>query len=81
MKLVSNFVKEFRRRLEESKTDKLLIRLINENLQAFGPRKNGSNLLINRFLPKECSILRRFDKLMDSTIKDILVDEQRQALI
>jgi hypothetical protein len=63
MQLATNFVNEFRKRLEESKTDRLLIRLINEHLQAFGPGKIGPNLLINRFLPKEKSILHRFDSI------------------
>ncbi len=63
MQLATNFVKEFRKRLEDSKTDRLLIRLVNEHLQAFGPGKIGSNLLINRFLPKEKSILYRFDAI------------------
>ena len=54
---------EFRSRLAETKTDKQLIRLINENLQAFGPHSTGPNLLINKYLPKEESLFYRMDQL------------------
>ena len=32
IQIATNFVKEFRKRLEDSKTDRLLVRLINEHL-------------------------------------------------
>jgi hypothetical protein len=59
----------FRKKLLETKTDKYLARLINEHLQAFGPRKLGSNLLINLLLPPEESILGIFDRLVDKETK------------
>ena len=58
-----DFVGEFRRRLVETKTDKMLIRFINQHLQAFGPSKIGPNLLINRYLPTESSLLAKVDKI------------------
>jgi len=58
---IRRFLSELRRRLLESKTDKTLIRLIFESLQAFGPSSIGSNLLINRYLKKEESILFRIE--------------------
>ena len=68
--------------MTEQKTDKYLIRLINEHLQAFGPRKTGSNLLINRYLPKQHSLLYRFDKLsQEMTIKEDPHEVQKQDLV
>ena len=61
---IRRFLKEFRDRLAEAKTDKQLIRMINENLQAFGPHSTGSNLLINRYLPKQDSLLCKMDTLL-----------------
>ena len=58
------FVTEFRRLLVETKTDKQLIRMINENLQAFGPHSTGSNLLINKFIPKQDSLLHKIDTIL-----------------
>ena len=58
------FVSEFRRLLVETKTDKQLIRMINENLQAFGPHSTGSNLLINKYIPKQDSLLHKIDTVL-----------------
>ena len=60
------FLSEFRTKLLESKTDKALIRMIFDSLQAFGPGATGSNLLINRFIKKEESILFRIERLLNS---------------
>ena len=57
-------LKEFRSLLAATKTDKQLIRIINENLQAFGPHSTGSNLLINKYLRKQDSLLYKVDKLL-----------------
>lgn len=62
---IRKFLSEFRQRLIENKTDKTLIRMINDNLQAFGPNTIGSNLLLNRFLTKEESLLHRIETLLD----------------
>lgn len=64
----SVFVKELRQRLADSKCDKLLIRLVNEKLQAFGPGSTGANLLINRYLPRQESLLYKFDQLVGNEI-------------
>ena len=66
----TKFVEDLRKRLEESKCDKLLLRLVNEKLQAFGPGLTGPNLLINRYLPREDSLLYRFDKLVGNQIPE-----------
>lgn len=50
----------------ETKTDKALIRMVNESLQAFGPNTTGSNLLINKYMSKEDSLLYRIEKLLDN---------------
>mmetsp|Transcript_12726 Transcript_12726/g.17140 ORF Transcript_12726/g.17140 Transcript_12726/m.17140 type:complete len:128 (-) Transcript_12726:739-1122(-) len=39
--------------------------MIYESLQAFGPNSSGSNLLINRFIKKEESLLFRIEKLLN----------------
>ena len=62
------FQSEFRTRLVDNKTDKTLIRLIFEQLQAFGPNVNGSNLLLNRFMKKEESLFCRVEKLLDDQL-------------
>lgn len=59
------FLSEFRSKLLENKTDKALIRMIYDSLQAFGPNACGSNLLINRFIKKEESLLFRIDKVLN----------------
>ena len=56
-----SFVLELRKRLVETKTDKMLIRHINQHLQAFGPSKTGPNLLVNKYLPIEQSLLWKID--------------------
>ena len=58
---IRRFLSEFRRRLLETKTDKTLIRLIYDSLQAFA----GSNLLINRYMKKEESLLYRIESLLN----------------
>ena len=58
---IRRFLSEFRRRLLETKTDKTLIRLIYESLQDF----SGSNLLINRYMRKEESLLYRIETLLN----------------
>lgn len=60
------FLSELRTKLLESKTDKALIRMIFDSLQAFGPGATGSNLLINRFIKKEESILFRIERLLNN---------------
>lgn len=74
------FVVEFRHKLVEGKTDRLLMRLINEHLQAFGPFKNGSNLLINKYLPKERSLLGIFDSI-DNYGFELVFDSKAQELL
>ena len=49
----------------DTKTDKTLIRLIFGSLQMF----SGSNLLLNRYMKKEESILFRIEKLLDEQQK------------
>ena len=58
---IRRFLSEFRTRLLETKTDKTLIRLIYESLQDF----SGSNLLINRYMRKEESLLYRIETLLN----------------
>ena len=65
---INRFLSEFRTRLFENKTDKTLIRMIQDNLQSFGPNINGSNLLLNRFMNKEESLFNRIDKDQDGKI-------------
>lgn len=62
---IRKFLNEFRQRLVENKTDKTLIRMIYDNLQAFGPNTIGSNLLLNRYMNKEESLLHRIESLLD----------------
>ena len=62
---INKFLSEFRTRLFENKTDKTLIRMIQDNLQSFGPNINGSNLLLNRFMNKEESLFNRIEKLLN----------------
>ena len=59
------FFSEFRRLMLDTKTDKTLIRLIFGSLQMF----SGSNLLLNRYMKKEESILFRIEKLLDEQQK------------
>ena len=56
---------EFRKRLIDTKTDKALIRMINDNLQAFGPEMNDSNLLLNRYLDKKDSLFNKIESMLD----------------
>jgi len=56
-----NFVNEFRSLLVKYKTDKILIRLINEKLQCFGPKRIGANLLLNKYLDKKDSMFYKID--------------------
>ena len=63
---IRRFLNEFRTKLQENKTDKALIRMIYDSLQAFGPGAAGSNLLINRFIKKEESLLFRIEKLLNA---------------
>ena len=62
---INKFLSDFRTRLFENKTDKTLIRMIQNNLQSFGPNINGSNLLLNRFMNKEESLFNRIEKLLN----------------
>ena len=62
---IRKFLSEFRQRLIDNKTDKTLIRMINDNLQAFGPNTIGSNLLLNRFMTKDESLLHRIEILLN----------------
>ena len=62
---IRRFLAEFRKRLLEAKTDKALIRMIFESLQAFGPASMSSNLLINRYLEKKSSLLYRMELILD----------------
>ena len=62
---IRRFLSEFRRRLLDTKTDKTLIRMIFEQLQSFGPTAKGSNLLINKYLRKEESLIYRLECLLD----------------
>lgn len=63
---IRRFIGEFKKRLIETKTDKTLIRLILDNLQAFGPNSHGSNLLINRYMRKEDSLFNRIEFLLNA---------------
>lgn len=63
---IRRFIGEFKKRLIDTKTDKTLIRLIVDNLQAFGPNSQGSNLLINRYMRKEDSLFNRIEFLLDA---------------
>ena len=64
-----SFLSEFRRRLTETKTDKMLIRLINNNIQAFGPHSTGSNILINRFIKREESMIYKAEQIIEKADK------------
>ena len=65
---IRKFLSEFRQRLLDNKTDKTLIRMIYDNLQAFGPNTTGSNLLLNRFMNKNESILHRIEALLNEQL-------------
>lgn len=43
--------------------------MIFESLQAFGPNTCGSNLLINRFMKKEESLIFRIEQMLDQQLK------------
>jgi len=43
--------------------------MIQDSLQAFGPNLTGSNLLINRYISKEESLLNRIEKLLDQQME------------
>ena len=62
---IRRFLGEFRKRLQETKTDKALIRMINDSLQAFGPEMNDSNLLLNRYMDKKDSLFNRIERVLD----------------
>ena len=66
-----DFVAQLRQRLTDTKTDKMLIRLINQHLQAFGPGKTGPNLLINKYMPIEQSLLYKVDALRNEEAKAV----------
>lgn len=66
---IRKFLSEFRKRLLDNKTDKTLIRMIYDNLQAFGPNTVGSNLLLNRFMNKNESILHKIEALLNRQIQ------------
>ena len=63
IKQADTFVKELNKRLDEHTTDKMLRRAIDDHLQCFGPGQVGSNLLLNRYLPKQQSLLRKFKQV------------------
>lgn len=62
---IRRFLSELKRRLLETKTDKALIRMIFEQLQAFGPTAKGSNFLINKYMNKEESLIYRLEASLD----------------
>ena len=49
------FAREFKELLVEMKTNKRLVRFIEEKTVCFGPKRKGPNLLINKFMKKEDS--------------------------
>lgn len=55
--------------MTETKTDKALIRMINDSLVCFGPNTTGSNLLLNKYIKKEQSLFFRIEKLLDQQLK------------
>ena len=60
----------------ETKTDKSLIRMVNESLQAFGPNTTGSNLLLNKYMKKEDSLIFRIEKMLDNQQRRNLEESQ-----
>lgn len=56
-------MKQFREILDEKKTSKKLIRLIEDKLLCFGPKRKGPNLLINKFMNSEESMIQIIYKL------------------
>lgn len=66
---IRKFLGEFRRKMTETKTDKALIRMINDSLVGFGPNTTGSNLLLNKYIKKEQSLFFRIEKLLDLQMK------------
>ena len=63
----------------ESKTDKTLIRMIQDSLQAFGPNLTGSNLLLNRFINKEESLFSRIERILDAQMERNLEESKLPA--
>ena len=52
IEIAMKFIEEFKQKLIESKTRLKLIRLIEEKMVCFGPKKKGPNILINKYIDK-----------------------------
>lgn len=70
MKLASakRFVKTFFQILAEQKTSQKLIRYIRDHTSCFGPKRLGSNLLINKFSDKSKSFFQVIQSLVGEKI-------------
>ena len=59
VRIAYDFAVEFKRMLMVTKTNKRFIRLIEEKTLAFGPKRKGPNILLNKFIDKEDSFFQK----------------------
>ena len=62
------FIAEFFRLLKEKGTSQRLIRLIKNHLACFGPKRLGSNLLINKFNDSSKSFFGMIESQLGETV-------------
>jgi hypothetical protein len=75
------FVKKFFEQLKEKNASQKLLRYIADHLMVFGPKRLGSNLLINKFNPSDHSFFRVIQKAFEDEklLPDIEYDNSKQT--
>lgn len=76
-----NFVSEFFVVLKKHKTSSKLMGLIRDHTSCFGPRRLGSNILINKFNEKRNSFFHTLQNLIGEDILPAMENESEQRLL